>query len=116
MLKIGGADMPAPTELIWSISDLDSTKSGRTADGKMHRDRIRSVIKLNLKWSFLTEAEMSKLLKAVSGISFTCTYPDPSTGAAATATFYVGDRSAPVYGVYNGRVGWQGVEMNFIEL
>lgn len=96
-------------------SDIDSSKSGRSADGVMHRDRITSKVKLTLKWSFLSDADMSRLLKAVLPIFFTCTYPDLETGSDVTKTFYVGDRSSPAYVYRNGKCGWSGVEMNFTE-
>lgn len=115
MIKINGVDMPTPTELTWSKSDIDSSKSGRAADGKMHRDRIGSKVKLNLKWNFLSDADMSKLLKAVLPTFFNCTYPDAETGVSETKTFYVGDRSTPAYAAQGGVCGWSGVEMNFIE-
>ena len=115
MLKINGADMPAPTEMTCTISDIDSSKSGRSADGMMHRDRIAVKRKLQLKWNFLSAADMSKLLNAVKSDFFACTYPDPEAGTNKTLQFYVGDRSTPVYTVKNGIVGWSGLEMSFIE-
>lgn len=115
MLKINGADMPAPTEMMCTISDIDSSKSGRSADGIMHRDRIAVKRKLQLKWSFLSDVDMSKLLKAVKAEFFACTYPDPEAGTSMSLQFYVGDRSMPVYTVKNGVAGWSGLEMSFIE-
>lgn len=115
MLKINGADMPTPTDMICTISDIDSSKSGRSADGIMHRDRIAVKRKLQLKWSFLTPADMSLLLKAVKPIFFACTYPDPEAGTSVSLQFYVGDRTMPIYTIKNGVAGWSGLEMSFIE-
>lgn len=115
MLKIDGADMPTPTEMVCTISDIDSSNSGRSADGIMHRDRIATKRKLQLKWNFLTADQMSKLLKAVKPMFFSCSYPDPEMGTNMSLSFYVGDRSSPIYTVKNGVAGWSGLEMRFIE-
>jgi hypothetical protein len=115
MLQINGTDIPTPSEFIWGESDIDSTKSGRAADGKMHRDRIGSKIKLTLKWSFLTNKEMASLLKAVTPVFFNCAYPDAEAGTTLTKSFYVSDRTAPAYAVQDGKCGWSGLEMSFVE-
>lgn len=115
MIKINGSAIPAPTVFQWDKSDLDSESSGRAADGTMHRDRIGSKIKLSLEWKFLSSGEMAQILNAVSDVFFSVTYPDAQAGTNKTLTFYVGDRSAPLYVVENGIAGWSGLSMNFIE-
>jgi hypothetical protein len=116
MLKINGADIAAPKTFKVDISDLDG-ESNRNAKGVLTRDRIAVKRKLECEWQPLKMSEISTLLQAVSDIYFTVTYPDPMEGASATRTFYVGDRTAPMYWLdpVTGEYLWQGLNMNFIE-
>ena len=101
-----------------SIQDVDSASTGRGADGNMIRDRVAIKRKINLKFPPLTQAEMSKLLTAVSPVSFTveCVDPQESDGTYS-GTFYVGDRSAPIYKTNSTGVDlWESVSFNLIEM
>ena len=115
MIKINGVDIATPKTYEPTISDLDG-ESNRNANGELIRDRIAVKRKLNLEWPPLTQSEISTLLKAVSSVFFTVTFPDPELGIITT-TMYVGDRTAPAY-FYDTKtkeVKWQGLKMNFIE-
>lgn len=115
MIKINGVDIATPKSYEPTISDLDG-ESNRNANGELVRDRIAVKRKLNLEWGPLTQAEISTLLKSVSSVFFTVTFPDPELGMI-TKTMYVGDRTAPAY-MYDEKtkeVKWQGLKMNFIE-
>ena len=115
MIKINGVDIAAPKTYEPTISDLDG-ETNRNANGELIRDRIAVKRKLNLEWPPLTQSEISTLLKAVSSVFFTVTFPDPELGMI-TKTMYVGDRTAPAY-FYDTKtkeVKWQGLKMNFIE-
>lgn len=114
-MKINGVTIKTPKSLQVDINDVDG-EAYRNARGKMIRDRIAVKRKLNCEWSALTTAEISTLLSAVSATSFTVTYLDAQTGSEQTKTFYVGDRSAPVYRLVNGKELWTGLTMNFIEV
>ena len=71
LLSINNVDMPKPTTYQVGVQDLDSAESVRSESGVLHRDRVRAgVRKLELGWTVRT-AESSKILKAVSGESFT---------------------------------------------
>ena len=113
MLKINGVAIAAPKVYQVDISDLDG-ESNRNAKGELIRDRIAVKRKLNLEWGSLTQSEIQTLLKAVSSVFFTVTFPDPQLGLI-TKTMYVGDRAAPAYQFKNGEVRWSGLKMNFIE-
>lgn len=113
-MKINGTDIKTPSELQIDISDIDAN-TYRNAKGEMTRDRVATKRKLNCKWNALTVAEMSTLLTAVQDVFFTVTYLDAMIGTEQTKTFYVGDRSAPVYRLVNGKELWEGLSMNFIE-
>ena len=102
-----------------SIQDVDSASTGRGADGNMIRDRVGVKAKIFLKFPPMTTAEMNRLLTAVSDVSFSVTYPSPVSGDGATGTFYVGDRSAPIYIIDDTtkNVGlWESVSFNLIEM
>lgn len=81
----------------------------------MIRDRVAVKRKLECRWGALTTSEISTLLKAVKDTFFTVTYLDAYEGKDVTKTFYVGDRTAPVYSLNKGLVTWQGLSMDFVE-
>lgn len=113
MLKINGVAIATPKTYEVTVQDLDG-ETNRNADGGLIRDRIAVKRKINLEWPPLTQAEISTLLTAVSGVFFTVTFPDPQLGMV-TKTMYVGDRTSPAYQFKNGEVKWSGLKMNFIE-
>ena len=114
LLQINGVDIATPKSLEVSINDIDG-ESNRNAAGDMCRDRIATKRKLTCEWPPLSNADCSVLLTAVKDVFFTVTYPDPATGGLQTKTFYVGDRTMPVYSYINGIIKWKGLKMNFIE-
>lgn len=114
MLKINGVAVATPKSFQVDISDVDGETS-RNAMGNMIRDRIATKRKLSCEWPALSMGEMSVLLQAVKNVFFTVEYPDPMEGTNSEKTFYVGDRSMPVYMVKDGQIVWEGLTMNFIE-
>ena len=114
LLSINGVVVATPSKFKCDIADIDGDTT-RNARGEMVRNRVAVKRKLSLEWPPLTDAEISRLLQAVQAVFFTVTYPDPMTGAQATRTFYVGDRSAPAYSWASGLPKWEGLTMNFIE-
>lgn len=115
MLKINGVGIATPSNFKVDINDIDG-ETNRNAKGDLVRDRIATKRKLELEWPPLSMSEMSVILKSVKDIYFTVEYPDPMEGMLITKTFYVGDRSAPMY--WKGPTGqylWKGLTMNFIE-
>lgn len=121
MFKIADKTVKEPKGVTVVISDLDGD-SKRNAVGKMHRDRIKgganALRALNVEWGPMSTAEMKTILQACGAEEFSITYLDPYTGANRTATFYVGDRTAPVYS-YNEKfkkIIWTGLTCSFIEI
>lgn len=114
MLQIDGVAIASPKSFKVSINDLDG-ESNRNAKGELIRDRVAVKRKLELEWPPLTNSQMSTLLTKVQNVFFTVTYPDPMTGSNQTKTFYVGDRTAPMYKNTAGNILWEGLNMNFIE-
>ena len=118
ILQIDKRDIADPIELTWDIYDLDSEDgAGRNQKGEMFRDRVAVKRKLNCKWGPMEPDEMSKLLKAMDKVFFTIRYPDAHDGTYKTGTFYVGDRSTPLYMWSNEKKKylWSGLTANFIE-
>lgn len=115
MLKINGVAIATPSIFTVDISDIDGEGSNRNALGQMTRDRIATKIKLTCEWGPLNDSQISTLLKSVRNIFFTVEYPDPYEGSKNTKTFYVGDRSAPMYNCAGGKNLWSGIKMNFVE-
>lgn len=115
-LAINGATMPLPQKYEWMISDIDG-KTTRNAAGTMVRDRIASKIKLTIEWGPLSNNDISTILNAIKNPFFQATYLDAQTGAMATKTFYVGDRTAPAYS-WNDKLKkytWSGLSFDIIE-
>lgn len=118
ILKINKIDIADPQTLKWDIYDLDSEDgAGRNQLGEMFRDRVAVKRKLNCTWVAMEPAEMSALLKAMDEVFFTLSYPDAHDGIYREGTFYVGDRSTPMY-MWNNEKGkylWEGLSASFIE-
>jgi hypothetical protein len=112
---INGVQVTQPATVTYNRYDLDSEESFRGLDGTMQRDRITTKVKLDCQWNALTSSQMSQLLKAMDDVFFNINYFDPYLGSYTSKTFYVGDRSAPVYSVANGKVIFKSFTANFIE-
>lgn len=118
--KIGNTDFSEyVNELSVVLSDLDSENSGRNANGKMMRDRIRgganAVRKITVKCKPLTLTEMGNITRAAGDTTFEVTYPDPYSGTVKKGRFYPSDRTAPVYRAVDGEFLWSGLSFNLIE-
>ncbi len=114
-LTINGRQVKQPASVTYDRYDMDSEESFRGLDGTMQRDRIATKVKLNCQWNGLTASEMSQLLQSMDDVFFPINYFDPYTGGYTTKTFYVGDRSAPVYSIAGGKVIFKSFSANFIE-
>jgi hypothetical protein len=91
LLTIGGEPMPTPSEM--NISYMDLSKAERNANGLMIIERITTKRKLEIKYTYLNSADLSKLLNAVSPTFYNVTFLDVKTGTYQTASMYCGDRS-----------------------
>ena len=118
LLTIDGIALPEPTILQPGIQDLDSEDgTGRNQTGTMFRDRIAIKRSIHCEWGVLSRAEMSALLTAISGASFSLTYPDPQTGTMKTISAYVGDRKpAMCQAINDNDWKWKDLLVDFIEM
>lgn len=117
MIKINGTTIAAsPATFVPTLIDLDDGESSiRTADGKLHRDRIRVMRQLDMTFGILTWAEMSALMKSMSDTFFNVTYPDPMTGGYETKRFYVGNRNPAVAVAKGNDILWSGLKITLTE-
>ena len=113
-MTINGVQVTQPATVSYDRYDMDSEESFRGLDGTMQRDRIATKVKLNCQWNALTASQMKQLLGSMEDVFFPIYYYDPLEGYT-TKTFYVGDRSAPVYSIANGKIIFKSFSANFIE-
>lgn len=104
----------------YSRQAVDSANTGRNQSGKMIRDLITQKDKWKLEFVPCTQEQMKALLDEIDGASFSFTYPNPTGSSTTTKTFYVGDRSAPVYKIKHSGTRivemWGNLTFNVIEL
>ena len=113
--SVGGKSIPPPSRggFQWEKEDLSDSSAGRTEDGLMHKNRIGSKIALSLSWQNVKTDVASKVLKAFSSEYVEVNYLDPEEGKYITKTFYVGNRTAPMY---NSQLGlWSNISFKIIE-
>ncbi|MFZ3132757.1 MAG: DUF6711 family protein [Desulfosporosinus sp.] len=94
---------------------MDLSKAERNASGTLIIERIATKRKLELGWSYLSQADLATLLTTVSPVTFTVVYPDPQTGAARSGTFYAGDRAAGAIDYQGGIMRWKDIKFSLIE-
>lgn len=111
--SVDGATVPSPSKYQQIVSDVSKADSGRTEDGKMWKEKIGQLAKIELEWNYLTTAQISQVLNAFDDEYLTVEFLDAKAGGYRTAEFYVGDRTAPMY---NSRMGlWESLSLNIIE-
>lgn len=104
----------APQQLTCGIMDVDY-EAGRTADGKMHRNKVATKRKVSVTMPPCATSVIQPLLAAMDHASFTVTVPDPrEPGGSYTGTFYVGDRTVPIYN-YALDI-WNGLTFDLVEI
>lgn len=105
---------PAPQTMQVAIQDIDA-KATRDAQGLLHRDRVATKRKITLTFGPLTVPECSKILGTVRNEFFSVEYLDPQDGNMRSGTFYVGDRTTPVYSFVDSLPVWKGLSFDLIE-
>ena len=114
-------DMPTPSEMTIKLQDIDASTTTRSADGKIHRDRVcggsDAKRKLEMKWAYPSMDDVKTILQAFKDVFFYVKYFDPYDGAMRTAVFYTGDRSVPMYNsnLHGNGVRWEELSFNIIE-
>ena len=117
LIKINGTYIPNPSSLQWGLQTISDPNAGRTMDGKMHVNRVTDKRKLEVSWKAVDFATASEILRAVNDETFEVTYWDALTNDPnETRTFYVGDRTAPVYSYAQGQQWYNNINFNLIEV
>lgn len=113
--KINGVSFPyIPSSYQWLKEDISASDAGRTEDTVMHPKKLRPVVALELGWQNVSTQVASGVLNAFDHETFTVEYLDPQAGAYRTKTFYVGNRSAPMYsGILDI---WSNISFKIIEV
>lgn len=104
-----------PCAYTWGLQDVSDQDSGRTLDAVMHKNRIAQKRKINLSFWGLGVAETARLLQAFNPEYIDVEYEDAMIGGRTIKTFYVGDRSAPVW-IWNvDNKHYEKINFNLIE-
>jgi len=116
-IKINGIEIHVyPTTFNVTVADLDNGEtSGRTADGRMYRDRIAVKRKLEMSFGMLKWEELSAILQLVKDEFFEVYYPDTESGQYETRTFYCGDRTAGIAVLQDNVYYWNGLKLTLVE-
>lgn len=111
--SVDGMAVICPSSYKWGLEDVSAPEAGRTENTVMDKMRIGQVVKLELEWKGLTIDEAAVILKAFNPEYIKVVYLDAMQGKFVTSEFYVGNRSAPLYGVSLGR--WENITFSLIE-
>lgn len=111
--SVDGVTIPCPSSYVYKLSDISAADAGRTEDTTMDKMRIGQCVHLELQWNYLTDAEVATILGAFNPEYISVTFRDAKANNFRTSTFYVGDRTAPLYNTSVGR--WTNVSFNIIE-
>ena len=99
----------------WQRYDIDSPNTGRTLDGLMHRGRVATKIRLDIKCRPLKTAELNTVLNAIKPEYVTVTYSDPMLGSV-TKTMYSNNNPAVYWSkLKDGTEWWDGISFPLVE-
>ena len=119
VLIINGHDYaPLVEELNITSNDLDAEGSGRDVQtGLMHRTRIASKLKAEVRLLRLQQPQMEQLASDIAGAFYSATLVDPATGAQVTRSFYTSERpfGAQRLNKQTGAPYYDGVGFSMIE-
>ena len=120
-LRISGEDILPFIEsggMKWTENDIDSPNAGRTLDGVMHRGKVTSKVKLEIKFLPLDVNEARNIINAVSSEYVTVdTNIDPKKGST-TYKMYNSSRPATCWVVdpKTGKGTWNDLELHLIQV
>ena len=115
MLKINGVTVKTPSSLVVSIRNVGS-RVDINAAGNSVMDRTGRKRRLDLRWRYLTNTEMSAIVNNAADAFFSVTYYDPEGMSSKTLTCYVEHFE---FGMqrYSGAaaVGWEDARLELME-
>lgn len=110
--SVDGVAVKSPSVYKWKLEDLSASDAGRTEDTVMDKKRIGQLVGIELQWNKVSIPDASKILKLFNPEYIKVEYLDAMEGKYVERTFYVGERSAPLY---NGELGlWDNIAFNLI--
>lgn len=116
--KIDGVAIPTPSTYKFGLEDLSSEETGRTLDGKMHKDVVDDKDRYECVWKKLSWEDAALLLNLVNKkSSFLFTYADPRyPNQWLTNKFYVGERSTVAMNLTDEKNTWSNISFTFIRI
>ncbi|MDO4647435.1 MAG: hypothetical protein Q4B26_02205 [Eubacteriales bacterium] len=116
-LYIDGSAMPEPklNGLAVSREKIWSKNTGRSAAGKMVGDVVATKLNLKIEWAVLSEAQLSKISRAIENAFVSVKFKNPHSGKEETHTMYAGTLSCPVYSYASGMPAYTGVSLTLVE-
>lgn len=108
--EIEGVKLPIPDNYSQNVIDLSSEETGRTLDGKYHKDVIAVKMSAPLEWSRMEWSTASQLARAVDGKpSVNVKFMDIRNPYKMTSkVVYIGNRTfEPVDFDTDGKVYWR---------
>ena len=103
-------------EIKWSENDLDSPKAGRTLEGKMHRGKVTSTRKAEIKLINLKASTVNRVLAILRNEYFKCQTDLVPASSAVTMEMYNSTRSGGIQIITTDNVVMhQDVSFNIIE-
>lgn len=115
VLRVNGVDITrfvAQRGIKWQRNDIDGENAGRTLDGKMHRDRITSKVRLDVSCLPLSTEDVKTVLNAIYPEYVEVTYTDPMYGLI-TKTMYSNNNPATYINTKTDL--WEGIAFPLIE-
>lgn len=117
-LKINNVDFTsyiAQGGLKWQRSDVDSSDSGRTLNGKLVRGRVATKIRLDITCIPMTSAQASTILNAILPEWVTVQYEDPMYGNRTVRMYSNNNPATYLMKKANGTEYWTGITFPLIE-
>ena len=110
----GNALAVQPATMEVELESISASDAGRTADTKMHKKTLREIVAVSLSWSNLNTANTSSILNEfMRNEYFPVRYLDPYAGGYVTKTFYLGNRTVPMY---NAEIDvWSNISFKIVE-
>lgn len=122
ILKIGGSGGTDITPYIanqgvkWQRNDIEESSAGRTMDGKMHRGRVATKIRLDITCRPLTATELYTLLNLILPEYITVYYSDPMYGTVTKTMYSNNNPASYLLKKPDGTEWWSGVTFPLIEV
>ena len=111
--SVNGKAIPCPSSFTFILSDVSAADAGRTEDTVMHKNKLGEMVKIELSFQNIDNDTIYKVLNAFDSEYFTVEFYHPKFKVYKTSTFYISDRTSPMYNHSRGL--WQNVSFNIIE-